>query len=180
VETDQLSVAAPITIDTTKVTKRTVASTIGKVYDLLGFFSPVTIEAKKLLRTLWQAQLGWDTRVTDDIATSWRQWTSQLEVITNHPIKRHYSAKQNITGKSLHGFSDASKEAYGGVVYLKTEYDDNTSSTAIIISKARVVPLKGLTIPRAELTAAYTLAKLLKYCSQIFSDTSDRYDICLE
>jgi len=66
--------------------------------------------------------------------------------------------------KTLHGFSDASKEAYGGVVYLKIDYD-NKSSVNIVMSKARVIPIKGLTIPLAELTAAYTLAKLLNYSS---------------
>jgi len=65
---------------------------------------------------------------------------------------------KNTTGqKSLHGFSDASQEAYGAVVYMKTTHSDNTATCSIVIAKARVVPLKGLTIPRAELTAAHLL-----------------------
>jgi len=167
VSSDQLSVAISTPSFHSKVTKRKIASNLGKVYDILGFFSPVTIIAKLLLRTLWQTQIRWDTPVPANIAEDWNHWTSQLGTISTHRINRCYTSKHIIINKSLHRFSDASQEAYGGVIYLRTEYEDNTSSTTIVIFKARVIPLKVLTIPRAELTAAHTLAKLLKYCSEL-------------
>jgi len=53
VATDQLSVAIPkVTVDP-KVTKQSIASYIGRVYDLLGFFTPVINSGKILLRQLW-------------------------------------------------------------------------------------------------------------------------------
>jgi len=42
------------------ITKRSIASNLGKVYDILGFFSPVTIAGKILLKQIWQLQLRWD------------------------------------------------------------------------------------------------------------------------
>ncbi len=92
---------------------------------------------------------------------------AQMEIITSHNIPHRYSPKSDVISRSLHGFADASQEAYGAVVYIQQTYLDGSSATAVVISKARVILLKGLTIPRAELAAAYVLAKLLKYCSNI-------------
>jgi len=160
-------VAIPTVPSNSKVTKRIIASQLGKVYDILGFYSPVTIKAKILLKKLWQAQTGWDTSVPADIAKAWNHWTSQLTTLSTHNVTRCYTSKPNIANRSLHGFSDASQEAYEGVLYLRTEYEDYTASTAMVISKSRVVPLKRMTIRRAELTATYTLAKQLHHCSHL-------------
>lgn len=50
-------------------------------------------------------------------------------------------------------FSDASKAGYGTVSYLRLEDGDNVH-VLFLVGKARVVPLKQITIPRLELTAA--------------------------
>jgi len=57
VTTDEFIVSTPQTDPEQIVTKRTIASNFGKVYDILGFFSPVTISGKFLLRQIWQLQL---------------------------------------------------------------------------------------------------------------------------
>jgi len=72
-----------------------------------------------------------------------------------------------VVQQSLHGFADTSQDAYEVVIYLKLTHNDNTTTISIVISKARVVPLKELTIPRAELTAAHMMVKLLSYCSKL-------------
>jgi len=90
-----------------------------------------------------------------------------MDTINSHLIQRKYSSKADVVTRSLHGFADTSQEAYGAVVYLKLTHSDGTSTTSIIISKARVIPLKGLTILRADLTAVYMLVKLLNYCSKL-------------
>lgn len=166
VNTDKLSVAVPTIPLDQPTTKRTIASNIGKVYDVLGFFAPCTIVSKILLRRLWQLQLNWDNSVPNDIHEAWHLWKSQLPVIGSYTLSRKYTPSTGTLSRSLHGFADASQEAYGAVVYVKETSVDGTSHTAIAIAKSRVIPLKGLTIPRAELTAAYLLAKLLKYCSE--------------
>ena len=65
----------------------------------------------------------------------------------------------DITSLQFHGFSDASKVAYGANVYLLAE----TASgyfTHLIASKTRD------TIPRLELMGALTLAKLITSVAQ--------------
>ena len=60
---------------------------------------------------------------------------------------------------SLQVFRDASEKAYGACVYLVSVKDDIVSST-IISFKCKVVPIKPSTLPRLEVSAIHTDAKL--------------------
>ena len=57
-------------------------------------------------------------------------------------------------------FADASKAAYGAVVYIVYEINDKVCSS-LICGKSRVSPLKELSIPRPELMAARVLSTLM-------------------
>ncbi|XP_060871338.1 uncharacterized protein LOC132945583 [Metopolophium dirhodum] len=59
----------------------------------------------------------------------------------------------------LHGFCDASQEAYGACIYEYVDEDGQVYSR-LLCSKSRVAPLKGSTIPRLELCGALGLAQL--------------------
>ena len=57
-----------------------------------------------------------------------------------------------IVSYELHGFSDASENAYGSCLYLKCVTKNNFISISLVASKLRVAPYKNtLTIPRLEL-----------------------------
>jgi len=49
-----------------------------------------------------------------------------------------------VTSIQLHGFSDASEEAYAGVVYLRLESSDGRVHTTLVVSKTKVAPIKRL------------------------------------
>ncbi len=68
--------------------------------------------------------------------------------------------RPHVSGQ-LHAFSDASIIAYGTVLYLRTLYDDSSVSVCLVVSKARVAPVKSSTVPRLELMAAHLLSKLV-------------------
>lgn len=57
----------------------------------------------------------------------------------------------------LHGFSDASQDAYAAVIYLKSG-----NSVNLICYKTKVCPVKGETIPHLELCGAWLLSKLIQ------------------
>ena len=63
----------------------------------------------------------------------------------------------------LHHFSDASERGYGQCSYLRTINTRNKVHCAFVLGKARVAPLKQVTIPRLELTAAVVSAKMNKF-----------------
>ena len=60
---------------------------------------------------------------------------------------------------SLQVFCDASEKAYSACVYLVSVKDDIVSSI-LISSKCKVAPIKPSTLPRLELLAVHTGAKL--------------------
>ena len=60
----------------------------------------------------------------------------------------------------LHTFVDASQDAYEAVVYGKFVYQSGKQSCRLIAAKSRVAPLKAMSIPRLELTAAVLGARL--------------------
>ena len=58
----------------------------------------------------------------------------------------------------LHAFSDSSLKAYGSVVFTVTD-----GKVDLVITKARVTPIKSPTLPQLELIAANLSAKLVNY-----------------
>ncbi len=171
---DNLHVSTPVSISTKQVTKRTIASDTAKVFDVLGLFAPAIIPARVLLQSLWKLPLKWDDPVPEDILLKWNEWTTTLKVITDFAIPRRVTSnKSPVVFKSLHGFSDASSTAYGAAVYLRLLHEDSTISVALITAKARVSPVKAVTIPKAELVAAHLLAKLIKHVAHLLKISTD-------
>ena len=69
---------------------------------------------------------------------------------------------QKITHCSLHHFTDASESGYGIVTYIRTVNEEGTIYCNLGMAKSRVAPLKFVSIPRLELTAAAIGAKIAK------------------
>ena len=84
-------------------------------------------------------------------------------------ILRQYLPKGSVTKQpsELHIFADASHIAYGAIAFLCVN-----GNISFIRAKTTVVPLKQLTLPKLELMAALTAARLssfitdaLKFCN---------------
>ncbi len=75
----------------------------------------------------------------------------------------------------LHHFSDAGEGGYGTVSYLRLVNSGKRTTVAFMIRKSRVTPLKQITIPMLELTAAVLTVQvdtMLKIELQINLDPS--------
>ena len=62
----------------------------------------------------------------------------------------------------MHGFCDASERAYAAAVYIVLRTSQGMSSR-LIAAKAKVAPIKVLSIPKLELCEAHLLVKLATY-----------------
>ncbi|XP_071576350.1 uncharacterized protein [Temnothorax nylanderi] len=54
-------------------TKRTIRSELARIFDPLGFLTPLTFAAKRLIQQLWTLKLGWDDRPPSEICAKWER-----------------------------------------------------------------------------------------------------------
>ena len=164
-DTDQdvFYISVPNLVDESTPTKRQLASAVAKVFDVLGWFAPTTLQSKILLQHLWQKHIGWDEPIPEDINQQWQTWRRSVHLLAKHPIPRRFSSSDSPAREiQLHGFSDASTVGYGAVIYLRTLHQDTSISVTLIAARTRVATLKPTTVPRLELCGALLTAKLLK------------------
>ena len=175
---DSFHVATPVLGQDASSTKCRILSDVSQTLDVLGWFSPVTITVKALIQQLWLFKIGWDGPVPDDLAQKWQDWWDQLHLVTTVAIPRYNLDKQKtIRSIQVHGFSDSSETVYGGAVYLRTTCTDATITTALVIAKSKVIPLKKLTIPKLELCAVLLTSKQVQtVSSQLSVDSSNVSD----
>ena len=144
-------------------TKRIILSEVSQIFDPLGFLSPVIIRAKMILQELWLHKLRWDDPLPPQVASHWYSIREDLTSLARLSIPRWFNTHSNSVVE-LHGFSDASQLAMAAVIYITViSPSTNLKVSTLVCSKTKVAPLKKLTIPRLELTAALMLAKLAKY-----------------
>ena len=134
------------------------------MYDVFGFVSPYLIRAKVLLQDLWKDGLSWDSEVGDEVAKVFRKWESELLRLPEINVPRCLR-HSNIQVKSIElcGFSDASVDAYGTMIYLRGTSTTGQIWTTFIIAKTRVAPIKQITVARLELMGAVCLVNLMQY-----------------
>lgn len=53
------------------ITKRSILSIIARLYDPLGFITPVILPAKLIMRDLWLENVDWDDEVSSDLQHKW-------------------------------------------------------------------------------------------------------------
>ena len=162
-ESDSFFISIPI-IDDAHPTKCSIASAAARLFDVMGWMSPVMLYVKILLQTLWQCHLDWDENIPRELMPVWEAWASELSSLSKFPISRRYTDSSSpVVEQQLHAFSDASSKGFGGVVYLRQLHKDTTISISLVMAKTRVAPVNNsLTIPKLELSAALLTARLLK------------------
>lgn len=129
---------------------------VSSIYDPLGFLAPLTLPAKLILQDLCRRSYGWDDPVHPTLQQHWTRWLRDLERVMPFKVERCLKPADfgiSMCGQ-LHHFSDASERGYGTVTYLKIWNNSNSCHISFMLGKARVAPLKQVTIPRLELTAA--------------------------
>ena len=167
VETDKLKLdlsGVARLVQNLEPTKRNVVSVVGRIYDPLGFLSPVTIMFKMFFQELCESEVGWDQPLTENLLVKWRTLTSGLQEAQPISIPRYHFRGLHSEAESyrLCGFCDASTRAYAAVVYLVTRTSEADHLVEFVAAKTRVAPLKAQTVPRLELLSALLLARLVK------------------
>jgi hypothetical protein len=151
-----------VTLQNKPPTRRGVLSTVSSIYDPMGFVAPLLLQGKQILQELCREGVDWDDPVPESIRVRWEKWRSELLLLNNLSVQRCFRPEGFEVLKSieLHHFSDASTSGYGQCSYLRMVNNEDKVHCSFVMGKARVSPLKSVTIPRLELTAALVSVKV--------------------
>lgn len=146
-------------------TRRGILSVVSSVYDPLGYIAAITLPAKQILQDLCRRNCAWDEEIPKILSQQWVSWLTDLKELSRFQVSR--CLKPHDFGPPvharLHHFADASESGYGTVTYLpRLQNEPGDRHVLFILGKARVTPLKPITIPRLELTAAVLAVRIDK------------------
>ncbi|XP_055838871.1 uncharacterized protein LOC129906899 [Episyrphus balteatus] len=155
---------------TEATTKRSILSTIAKLFDPLGWISPCVVTAKIIMQRLWNRGCNWDDPIPTALMKEWEAFYRDLPLIERLRIPRWTHISPTNMAIELHGFCDASMKAYGAAVYVRVLDSNGNIHVNLILSKTRVAPSKRtIALPRLELCGAVVLAQLLQYIKEVLA-----------
>ena len=152
-----------INLQDTSLTRQSMLSCISSIYDPDGTASAFLLEGRKILQEVTSCkEIGWYDKVPEIYVNRWSKWRDELFPLANVEISRCFKPAGFGTSvlTSLHTFSDASERGYGECSYLRQVNDEGEIHVSLVTAKSRVTPLKLITIPRLELSAATLGSKI--------------------
>ena len=125
---------------------------IATIHDPLGFSTPATLQGKLFLQELWAPEKEWDAKLQEEMKLQ-----KENDCISMVTVPRFIGNSKC----QLLCFCDASAKAYASVVYLSSDACVN-----LLLSKARVAPIKTLGIPRLEILAVLIGVRMLNFVQE--------------
>ena len=146
-----------------KTSQRKLLRFVASIFDPLGIIAPFTIRFRKVLQAAWNHGPKWDKPLQLDENSDFENLKKELSFFKDVHLPRKLLNEIPISSIELHTFTDASELALSAVSYLRIEHIDESVSVAFVIGKARVAPIKRMTIPNLELQAAVYGAQLAQF-----------------
>ena len=150
-------------------TRRGILAVVNSIFDPIGLASPVTLGGKLLQRQIINdhstgSSIDWDEPLTGQHRDCWQHWIESLHQLTQLILPRCFTPSNfEVRTYSLHVYSDASKEAIGYVIYLRSISTENNVHVAFVTAGNKVAPKGATSIPRLELCAAVEASKAANY-----------------
>ena len=143
-------------------TRRGVLSVASSLFDPLGFLAPVSLVPKLILQDLCRGGFDWDDVIPDNARLKMEKWIHSLSSIETFRVSRCLKplALASQFTCELHHFCDASEVAYGVASYIRIFDEEGNSKCSLVAGKSRLAPLKTVTIPRLELSAAVVAVRV--------------------
>ncbi|XP_076660340.1 uncharacterized protein LOC143363667, partial [Halictus rubicundus] len=124
---DTISYAVKDFNNTKRITKRTILSQVAQLFDPLGLLAPIIIRAKMIMQELWASKLNWDESVSEELHTKWVNYCRDLTYIKTIKITRRVVIS-DYQSLQLHGFCDASEQAYGACIYMRSKTNNKVQN----------------------------------------------------
>ncbi|XP_055623309.1 uncharacterized protein LOC129766735 [Toxorhynchites rutilus septentrionalis] len=161
---DMFLFSSDVNVEAITPTKRNILRCVMSLFDPLGLLSHFLIHGRVIIQDIWRTKAGWDDIVEGPILNRWRVWAGMFNELGDVQVPRAYFpgiSSDDIDDLQLHIFVDGSETAYACVAYLRASINGEYHS-ALVSAKAKVAPLKALSIPRLELQAALIGCRLMK------------------
>ena len=160
---DTLIVSRGTTPDVNQpVTQRVVLCLVSAVYNLWSCRAIYCNSPPFVERHLAPDRAKMDKNLPDDVSKKFLEWAAELPNLSKITIPRCYF-RGTMESVELHVFGDSSQDVFFAVAFLRARVDSNggtETQLAFVFGKARVAPMKALTIPKLELQAALLAARL--------------------
>ncbi len=145
------------------VTQRNILGLVSSLFDPLGIVAPFTVRSRLILKNIWQTKgQQWDDPVNEEEKEAFLEWFRELRKVSDIVVPRCYFERKDTPSElQLHIFADASLNAMCASAYIRAKFLDNSSEVVFVVGKARVAPMKQLTVPKLELQSAIIACRLL-------------------
>ena len=143
-------------------TRRGLLSLVMSLFDPLGVVSPFLLPLKLQLQRLSKLGLGWDAQIPEEERVVWERLMKGFSKLSQICVPRTFQGLTNSAENQLHVFADASNSGIGAICYLRTRIN-NTHFISFVMGKSRVAPIKPMSTPRMELSAAVIAVRLAKF-----------------
>ena len=155
---ESLEVTVPNYPEHEPITKRSILSHLGSIYDPLGVISPTLAEGKRIYRDVCNEKKCWNAEVNPQLKYQWSKWTKQLRNVKvpqsiNKSIRR-------VKVVHLHIFADASTLACCAAAIAVVEGDTGVVK-GLLASKSRISK-RDTSIPRLELVSGHMAANMAR------------------
>ena len=122
------------------VTERNILRLVASINDPLGIILPILVLFKIYFQKLTTLKNNWDTDLNLEMSSEWLKLFNSFQ-FSKFTVQRFYlPSKISLTDRKfdVHGFFDASKNAYATAVYLAC-----SNYIILLVSKTRVSPLQA-------------------------------------
>ena len=137
-------------------------STVSSVFDPLGLVAPFILAGKQILQEVCRDGVSRDDAVLDGLRPKWEKWSTDIPILERLRGARCYKPQDfdSVKNVELYHFSGTCQNGYGQCSYMWLVDDKNHVHCFLVMGKSWVTPLKSVTIPRLELTAAVVSSKI--------------------
>ena len=160
-------------IKTLELCKRNLLGFVNGFSDPAGIASPWYQKLKVLMKKLFllESPLSWDMPIPEQNRAEWIDTMTEALEQGVLPFPRSTRpATATGLGPTVVGFGDGAVPGFGGSVYLQWKVEcvhggdcegDGDYDSNLCLSKGRMCPLRGYTIPRSELCGALLVSRLM-------------------
>ena len=131
-------------------TKRGVLSVICFIFDPMGFISPVLLGGRLFLRNILPKKgyeidavkkLNWDDPLPSQMYKNWNDWRNSLQDLVNIKMRRCLQPESVAPVRyDLFIFSDASADAMGYAIYLRTMDAEDNFHLSLVCGNSKLAP----------------------------------------